>query len=108
MRRSARVLMLLGTLSAVFGMAKLHALTHVYLFTASGRLLWAFAYVGVMSAAADATAVARRGPSFQVRTTTSTAGRSTRSGRREMVAGTTWAGTSAARVRGAGGVSPSA
>jgi len=55
MRRSARVLMLFGALSAVFGMAKLHAMTHVYLFTASGRLTWAFAYVGIMLIAAYAT-----------------------------------------------------
>jgi len=55
MRRSARVLMLLGALSAVFGMAKLHAASHSYVFTASDRLGWAFAYVGVLLVAAYAT-----------------------------------------------------
>ena len=30
MRRSARVLVLVGTVGAVFGLAKLHALTHTY------------------------------------------------------------------------------
>ncbi len=55
--------MVLGTLSAVFGMAKLHALTHVYLFTASDRLLWAFAYVGVMLVAAYATGLPSLSPS---------------------------------------------
>ena len=55
MRRSARVLMLFGALGAVFGMAKVHAATHSYIFTASDRLGWAFAYVGVLLVSAYAT-----------------------------------------------------
>ena len=54
MRRSARVLMLFGALGAVFGMAKVHAATHSYIFTASDRLGWAFAYVGVLLVSAYA------------------------------------------------------
>lgn len=52
MRRSARVLILVGTVGAVFGMAKLHALTHTYDLTSSARLGWSLAYVGVLLLAA--------------------------------------------------------
>ena len=52
MRRSARVLVLVGTLGAVFGLAKVHALAHGYDITDSGRLGWSTAYVGVMLLAA--------------------------------------------------------
>ena len=54
MRRSARVLVLVGTVGAVFGLAKLHALTHTYDITDSGRLGWSLAYVGVLLLAAYA------------------------------------------------------
>jgi lipopolysaccharide/colanic/teichoic acid biosynthesis glycosyltransferase len=54
MRRSARVLMLLGALGAVFGLAKVHALTHAYDITNSGRFGWSLAYVGVLLVAAYA------------------------------------------------------
>ena len=54
MRRSARVLVLVGTVGAVFGLAKLHALTHTYDITDSGRLGWSLAYVGVLLVAAYA------------------------------------------------------
>ena len=54
MRRSARVLVLVGTVGAVFGLAKLHALTHTYDITNSGRLGWSLAYVGVLLLAAYA------------------------------------------------------
>jgi lipopolysaccharide/colanic/teichoic acid biosynthesis glycosyltransferase len=53
-RRSARVLVLVGTVGAVFGLAKLHALTHTYDITNSGRLGWSLAYVGVLLLAAYA------------------------------------------------------
>ncbi len=54
MRRSARVLILVGTVGAVFGTAKLHALTHTYDLTSSARLGWSLAYVGVLLLAAYA------------------------------------------------------
>ena len=54
MRRSARVLIVVGTVGAVFGLAKLHALTHAYDLTDSGRLGWSLAYVGVLLVAAYA------------------------------------------------------
>ena len=54
MRRSARVLILIGTVGAVAGTAKLHALTHTYDITNSGRLGWSLAYVGVLLIAAYA------------------------------------------------------
>ena len=54
MRRSARVLVLVGTVGAVFGLAKVHALTHTYDITDSGRLGWSLAYVGVLLLAAYA------------------------------------------------------
>jgi lipopolysaccharide/colanic/teichoic acid biosynthesis glycosyltransferase len=54
MRRSARVLILVGTLGAVFGLAKVHALTHIYDITDSGRLGWSIAYIGVLLIAAYA------------------------------------------------------
>ena len=54
MRRSARVLLLLGVLAAVFGFAKVHAVAHVYDLTNSARIGWSVAYVGVMLVAAYA------------------------------------------------------
>ena len=54
MRRSARVLVLVGTVGAVFGLAKVHAVTHGYGITDSGRLGWSLAYVGVLLLAAYA------------------------------------------------------
>jgi len=53
-RRSARVLVLVGTVGAVFGLAKVHAVTHGYGITDSGRLGWSLAYVGVLLLAAYA------------------------------------------------------
>jgi lipopolysaccharide/colanic/teichoic acid biosynthesis glycosyltransferase len=46
--------MLLGTLGAVFGLAKVHALTHVYDLSNSARLGWSLSYVGVLLLAAYA------------------------------------------------------
>ncbi|MGZ6953594.1 MAG: sugar transferase [Acidimicrobiia bacterium] len=54
MRRSARVLILVGTTGAVFGLAKVHALSHTYDLTNSARLGWSLAYVGVLLLAAYA------------------------------------------------------
>ena len=54
MRRSARVLLVVGTVGAVFGLAKLHALTHVYDLSSSVRAGWSVAYVGVLLLAAYA------------------------------------------------------
>ncbi len=54
MRRSARVLLVVGTVGAVFGLAKLHALTHVYDLSSSVRAGWSLAYVGVLLLAAYA------------------------------------------------------
>lgn len=48
MRRLARVLILLGTVGAVFGFAKLHAVDHTYDLSQSSRLGWSLAYVGVL------------------------------------------------------------
>jgi lipopolysaccharide/colanic/teichoic acid biosynthesis glycosyltransferase len=63
MRRLARALMLLGVLAAVFGLAKIHAATHGYLFTASGRLGWSVAYVAVLLVAAYAVGLPALPPS---------------------------------------------
>jgi len=54
MRRSARALLLFGTVGAVFGLAKLHAVTHGYDITDSGRIGWSLTYVGVLLVAAYA------------------------------------------------------
>ncbi len=54
MRRSARVLLVVGTVGAVVGLAKLHALTHVYDLSNSVRAGWSLAYVGVLLVAAYA------------------------------------------------------
>lgn len=54
MRRSARVLLLVGTLGAVFGLAKLHAVDHTYDLSASARAGWSLAYCGVLLVAAYA------------------------------------------------------
>src|SRR4051794_23808184 len=54
MRRSARALLLFGTVGAVFGLAKLHAVDHGYDITDSGRMGWTLAYVGVLLVAAYA------------------------------------------------------
>ena len=54
MRRSARVLLVVGTVGAVVGLAKLHALTHVYDLSSSVRAGWSLAYVGVLLLAAYA------------------------------------------------------
>jgi len=63
MRRSARALMLLGALSAVFGLSKLHAAAHTYAFTSSARLGWAFGYVAVLLVAAYAVGLPSLPPS---------------------------------------------
>ena len=39
---------MLGTLVAVLGLSKAHAVTHVYDFTGSSRFTWALAYVGLL------------------------------------------------------------
>jgi lipopolysaccharide/colanic/teichoic acid biosynthesis glycosyltransferase len=48
MRRSARALVVIGTIGAVFGLAKLHALGNGYDITNSGRLGWSLAYITVL------------------------------------------------------------
>ncbi len=48
MRRLARVLVLVGTVGAVFGFAKLHAIDHTYDLSQSSRLGWSLTYVGVL------------------------------------------------------------
>jgi lipopolysaccharide/colanic/teichoic acid biosynthesis glycosyltransferase len=63
MRRLARVLVLLGALASVFGFAKIHAATHEYLFTASGRLGWSLGYVAVLLVAAYAVGLPSLPPS---------------------------------------------
>lgn len=52
MRRSARVLLVIGTIGAVFGLAKLHAVNNVYDLSESARIGWSVAYVGVLLVAA--------------------------------------------------------
>ncbi len=54
MRRSARLLIVLGVVGAVFGLSKLHALGHEYDLTESARMGWAVAYCGVLLIAAYA------------------------------------------------------
>ena len=54
MRRSARLLLVLGVLAAVVGFAKVHAVSHDYDLTSSARIGWSIAYVGVMLIAAYA------------------------------------------------------
>jgi lipopolysaccharide/colanic/teichoic acid biosynthesis glycosyltransferase len=63
MRRSARVLIVIGTVGAVFGLAKVHALTHGYDITNSGRLGWSLAYVAVLLIAAYAVGLPSLPPS---------------------------------------------
>src|SRR4051812_40214835 len=63
MRRSARVLIVVGTVGAVVGAAKIHALTHVYDITNSGRLGWSLAYVAVLLLAAYAVGLPSLPPS---------------------------------------------
>ena len=49
MRRVARFAMLAGTVVAVFGLSKVHAVQHVYSFSSSARFAWAFAYAGLLA-----------------------------------------------------------
>ena len=63
MRRSARLLLVLGVLAAVFGFAKVHAITHVYDLTNSARIGWSVAYVGVLLVAAYAAGLPSLAPS---------------------------------------------
>ena len=48
MRRAARSLLVLGTLAAVLGLSKAHAVAHAYDFTDSFRFTWAVTYVGLL------------------------------------------------------------
>ncbi|MEA2684975.1 MAG: hypothetical protein QOE93_170 [Actinomycetota bacterium] len=52
MRRIARPLLLLGTVAAVFGLSKAHAVAHGYDYTASFRFAWSLAYIGLLVLAA--------------------------------------------------------
>ena len=63
MRRSARLLLVLGVLAAVAGFAKLHAVSHDYDLTSSARVVWSIAYVGVMLIAAYAAGLPSLSPS---------------------------------------------
>ncbi len=63
MRRSARLLLVLGVVGAVFGLSKLHALGHAYDLTESARLGWAVAYCGVLLVAAYAAGLPTLSPS---------------------------------------------
>ena len=54
MRRFARLLVVLGTITVVFGLAKLHAVRHHYVLHGSSRFSWAVAYVGLVCVAAYA------------------------------------------------------
>lgn len=63
MRRSARLLLVLGVLAAVAGFAKVHAVSHAYDLTSSGRIGWSVAYVGVMLIAAYAAGLPSLSPS---------------------------------------------
>ncbi|HVF13015.1 MAG TPA: sugar transferase, partial [Acidimicrobiales bacterium] len=48
MRRLARPLMLVGTVLVVLGLSKAHAAAHAYDYTASSRLVWSVAYMGLL------------------------------------------------------------
>ncbi len=48
MRRLARLLFVAGTVLAVLGLGKAHAVSHVYDYTASARFVWSFAYIGLL------------------------------------------------------------
>ena len=63
MRRSARLLLVLGVVAAVAGFAKLHAVSHAYDLTSSARIGWSVAYVGVMLIAAYAAGLPSLSPS---------------------------------------------
>ncbi|MBK5289399.1 MAG: hypothetical protein JJE46_13140, partial [Acidimicrobiia bacterium] len=63
MRRSARLLLALGVAGAVFGLAKLHALTHFYDLTDSARIGWSITYCGVLLIAAYAAGLPTLAPS---------------------------------------------
>ena len=52
MRRAARVLLYAGTVVAVLGLGKVHAVRHTYDYTGSSRFAWSFAYAGLLSLAA--------------------------------------------------------
>jgi lipopolysaccharide/colanic/teichoic acid biosynthesis glycosyltransferase len=54
MRRLARPLLYLGVAGAVIGLSKVHAVRHDYDYTASFRLGWSFAYIGLLCVAAYA------------------------------------------------------
>lgn len=53
-RRRARVLLVLGTLAAVLGLAKVHAVLHTYDFSGSPRLAASLAFVALLCASAYA------------------------------------------------------
>src|SRR3954447_26751027 len=57
MRRIARLLVLLGVLGAVFGLSKLHAVQHHYVFHGSFRFGWAIAYAALLWIAAYAVGI---------------------------------------------------
>jgi lipopolysaccharide/colanic/teichoic acid biosynthesis glycosyltransferase len=52
MRRWARLLLVVGTALAVFGLSKAHAVRHTYDYTASTRFAWSFAYLALLLIAA--------------------------------------------------------
>ena len=57
MRRFARLFVLLGVVGAVFGLSKIHAVAHGYVFHGSFRFGWAIAYAGLLWVAAYAVGI---------------------------------------------------